>query len=172
MAENQPKWKCSAQLGDQDPVSYGGYFVLVDETGVYPPEAELLQSPDDDSGTPREGWTAYRFVLERCTFIDGVLSANKYHPHHSVWFCPSAVRRAERPQDSHLGQVADSQGTSEAELIAQFCSEDPIERAHAYRAVGEHHGFDNFDSYPLQFTTRAEVEARYNTAKYEVQSHG
>ncbi len=51
-------------------------------------------------------------------------------------------------------------GIEAEELIALFLSDDPCERAQAWRCVGEYHGFDNLDSYPIYFT-RAEIEARY-----------
>jgi len=51
-------------------------------------------------------------------------------------------------------------GMEPEELIALFVSRDPLERAHAWRDVGEYHGFDNLDEYPLTLT-REEVQARY-----------
>ena len=42
METKQPKWKLIAQLGDVNPIDYGGYFIYEDETGVYPPEGEKL----------------------------------------------------------------------------------------------------------------------------------
>src|ERR1039458_5750984 len=55
--------KLVAQLGDASPIDYGGYFIYEDDTGVYAPEGELLESPDTDE-TP-EGWKVYRFSLDR-----------------------------------------------------------------------------------------------------------
>lgn len=161
---NQPKWKLIANLGDVNPVDYGGYFVFVDETGVYPPEAEYLEVDesafdfDDDEKGKR---TVYRVILEKCTFQNGVLSDNPFHPNHPAWFFSTEEEKKARPQDSHLGNVAEFIGTDEEELIEQFCSDDPIERAQAYRAVAEYYGWNNFDDYPLEFTNRKEVEARY-----------
>jgi hypothetical protein len=42
-----------------------------------------------------------------------------------------------------------------------FTSSNLCERALAWQAVGDYHGFDDLDSYPLTFKSRAEVEARY-----------
>lgn len=156
MATRQPTWKLIANLGDVNPVDYGGYFVYVDETGVYPPEAELLVSPDDDDSG--EGWTVYRFTLDRCTFVDGVLSDNLFHPEMSAWFAMPESNRASRPQDTTYLSNVDQDVES---LIADFCSDDPLNRAQAYRAIGDYHGFENLDSYPLHFASRDEVEARY-----------
>ena len=66
---SQPAWECIAQLGDKNPIDHGGYWILRDTTGVYAEEAELLLVPDDDD---RE-YTIYRFTLDRCTFVNGVV---------------------------------------------------------------------------------------------------
>lgn len=144
---SQPVWKLLKNLGDVSPVDYGGYFVFVDETGVYPPEGELLEAPDDNDDPI--GWTIYRFILDRCTLIDGILSDNAYHPEISAWFADS------------IGAIARCNGQSELELMADLCSENPIDRAMAYRSIGHYHGFENLDPYPLRFHDRANVETRY-----------
>lgn len=146
----QPQWKCIARLGDADPVSYGGYFVYIDETGVYPPKAEKLFEPSDDQDLddPKARWTVYRFILEPCTFEDGVLSDNPYHRGFPVWFADK------------LAGIAAFVGQTELQLITSFCSVDPVDRAFAWQAVGDYHGYENLDSYPLQLT-QAEAEARY-----------
>lgn len=140
----QPNWKLLANLGDVNPIDYGGYFVYEDTTGVYPPEAELLYAPERDSGK----WKAWRFALDRCTFIDGILSDNQFHPEHPAWFADD------------IQAVADFCGQTPEIMIADLCSENPIERARAYQAIGDYHGYDNLDDYPLTLT-RAEAEQRY-----------
>jgi hypothetical protein len=158
MSTRQPEWKLLANLGDVHPIDYGGYFVYEDATGVYPAEAELLESPDSDEGV----WTVYRFTLERCTLVNGVLSDNKFHPEHAAWFAQPECGRANRPQDTtYLSNIANLYGMKLEEMQRLFISDSPVERAHAYRAVGEFHGFENLDSYPMTFKNRAEVEARY-----------
>lgn len=141
---SQPTWKFVANLGDASPIEYGGYFIYVDETGVYAPEGEWLESPDDDNGT----WVVRRFSLERCTFIDGVLSDNRFHPEHAAWFARD------------IAGVASFIGVETSELIEWLCSEDVLERADAWRAIGDYHGFANLDDYPLTLN-KSEVEARY-----------
>ena len=150
-------------LGDASPLEHGGYFVYEDETGVYAPEAELLLEPSDDFDIddPKARWTVYRFSLDRCTYENGVLSENKFHPDFAAWFAKLESERAERPQDTtYLKNVADCNGMEVEEMIRLFISDSPVERAHGYRAVGEYHGFDNLDSYPNTYT-KAEIEARY-----------
>lgn len=159
---SQPKWKLIANLGDVNPIDYGGYFIYIDETGVYDPEAELLIAPEDEDEDGNGEWTIYRFELERCTYIDGILSDNRFHPELSAWFAQSPAERAERPQDTtNLANVASFIDSTEDALQTDLCSDDPIARAHAYRAIGDYHGFENFDSYPITLRNRAEVEARY-----------
>jgi hypothetical protein len=60
-----------------------------------------------------------------------------------------------------LAGVTGSMGVSEEELVRQFCSEDPLERACAYRYIGEYFGWDNLYQYPLIGLSRAEVRKRY-----------
>ncbi len=179
MSTEQPVWKFIANLGDASPVDYGGYFIFKDETGVYTEEAELLESPDGDDSPI--GWEIYRFVLDKCTYgtIDpvslefvpqtqvvpgGILSDNKFHPEHAAWWAGAPDRWN---PEGRLKSLAESCGYSEQDLIEMFCSDDPIERARAYREVGEYYGFDNLDSYPLRFHLREDVEARYAQPKYQ-----
>jgi hypothetical protein len=159
---SQPTWKCIAQLGDASPTEHGGYWIFVDTTGVYPPEAELLEVPDnldynsDDEPTPfikGEHATAWRFILEDCTYINEVLSDNKFHPEMGAWFAPDSV--------------AQSSGIAEEELVRLLCSVNPLERAEAWRAIGDHYGFDNLDEYPLTMTAKEVVE-RYAADSYVV----
>lgn len=147
----QPVWKFAAQIGDENPVSYGGLWILTDATGVYAPEAEKLFAPYEDTGGE---WTVYRFILERCTLTDGILSDNPFHPRHPAWFA------------AELDAVAASIDAEESELAGWLCSADPIVRARGYEAIGEYHGWENLDSYPLTFHKRGEVTRRYRAARY------
>ena len=144
---SQPIWKCVAQIGDAAPLDHGGLWVFIDTTGVYPPEGELYEP---------ETRQVRRFILEDCTYTNGILSDNKFHPDHAAWFADD------------LQAVASCIGTDAADLINQFCSADPITRAQAWRAVGDYFGWDNLDSYPLTLTRR-EAARRYNGKTYRVQ---
>lgn len=137
MATRQPIWTLVANLGDASPFEYGGYFVYRDETGIYAPEADYLWINDDVHGKPCA--QLHRFILEPCTFIDGVLSDNPFHPTHPVWFADK------------LADIAQTCDVAELDLLRMFTSSDPLDRAHAWRSVGEYHGFDNLDAYPLTF---------------------
>lgn len=152
---SQPQWKLVAQLGDVNPIDYGGLFVYIDETNTYSPEMERLEmvtEPDtDDDGNEIDGvWETRRVVLDRCTFIDGVLSDNPFHPSHAAWFADS------------ISDVASYVGMTVEELISDFCSTDPVRLAYAYRAIGDFHGWGNLDSYPNEWSSREELETRYS----------
>ena len=147
---SQPVWKCIANLGDVNPLDYGGLFVVVDETGVYPPEMERLEPDSDDEDCM---YTVHRVVLDRCTYINGILSDNPFHPECSAWFAAPESRRDKRPQDTcYLSNVAECMDCTVADLQANLISEEPVVRAHAYRMIADYHGWGNFDSYPLTLT--------------------
>jgi hypothetical protein len=145
-ATQQPRWKMIANLGDVHPIDYGGFFVYVDQTGVYAPEAELLESPDTDDAP--EGWTVYRFVLEPCTYVNGILSDNPFHPDMPVWFADK------------LESIATTAGIIVEALILNFTSADPIARASAWRSVGDYFGFHELDHYPTQYSRRSHLPRR------------
>lgn len=109
-------------------------------------------------------WTVYRFDLDQCTFIDGIISDNKFHPDHPAWFAKPESEREDRPQDTtYLQNVADCVGADVNELQEQLCSCNPVTRAAAYRNIAQYHGWDNFDQYPLTYRCRKEVELRYKS---------
>jgi len=155
----QPVWKMVGQVGDINPIDHSGGFIYIDETGVYPPEVEYIHAPTEYNGEP---WVIYRFILEPCTYINGVLSDNKFHPDKPAWFAKTEEERKERPQDTtYLKNVCDFVGMAEPEMIDLFTSDDPQERAAAWMAVGDYHGFENLDEYPLVFTNEDQVRVRY-----------
>lgn len=139
---NQPTWKCIANLGDTTPWDYGGAFVMEDTTGVYCPELWLFEVPDSEDEPAME----YRILLEKCTYVRGILSDNKFHPSVRVWF----------GEPERLAAIASAVGTSELELVNCFCSDDPVQRAMAYRLAVDTYGPSEFDQYPLSFSSRSE----------------
>jgi hypothetical protein len=153
----QPKWKLVANLGDVNPLDYGGYFVLVDETGVYCPEGEWLDPPVEGCET----YTVRRFILDQCIYSHstGILSDNRFHPESPAWFATPELHKLVRPQDStYLTNLAKSYDMEVDELVGLFCSYDPIRRAEAYRMVGEYHGWENLDDYPLELSHDEAIE--------------
>lgn len=145
MKTNQPNWKFITNLDDCNPLDHGGLFVYEDTTGVYAPEMELLQPLSEDP----EEWEVRRAILEPCTFTNGILSDNKFHPDKPAWFADK------------LESLASTMGTTVEQMIEDFTSDNAIARANAWRCVGDYFGWDNLDSYPLRFSDRAELEERY-----------
>jgi hypothetical protein len=158
---SQPKWEFIANLGDANPIEYGGYFLYKDSTGAYDFEAELLEEPED-ADSKKAKWTVRRVCLDRCKLQrseDGeriYLVSYAYDP--ATY--PHALSQYAEWFAKDLDGVASTIGSTREELEHALCAEDGGERAWAYRAIADTYGWDNFDSYPL-FLTKEEVEARY-----------
>lgn len=161
---SQPVWKFIAQLGDANPIDHGGQFLFVDETDVYDPQLEvleLIEGDEDDEYNENdelvhEGnmkWETHRFSLPKCTYQNGVLSENKYHPEHPAWFADG------------ISSVANCVGADVDELISHLCGDDIQARARAYMDIAGHWGINNFDDYPIDYDNRRELEERYADCK-------
>jgi len=155
MSTQQPDWELVGTVGDVDPLGYGGGFVFRDKTGVYDPEIEYVE-PIGDGGSRDDvqSVTVYRVVLEPHTFIDGVLSDNKFHPEYPVWYAKD------------LQSICQTCDCDSGELIGQLCGDDPMERARAYMSIASYFGWGELDSYPLHLTP-SEAEERYAEDKYQ-----
>lgn len=106
-------------------------------------------------------WTVYRFTIENCTYLDGILSDNKFYPKLPAWFAKPESERSERPQDTtYLKGIADSMDLDVDDYALMFVHPWALTRAQAWIEVGEYHGWANLDSYPITLT-RKEVEERY-----------
>jgi hypothetical protein len=161
---NQPKWRKVANLGDVNPIDYGGLFVYRDTTGVYTEEAERLEAPDSDDTDQHGPWIVHRFCLDRCQIIretDGNTDTIYLVPARYTADWPHPVHAYDQWFHQDLDKVASFIGTDLETLRGWFCSADPLERALAYQAIGDYHGFENLDSYPLTFHKRSEVTRRY-----------
>lgn len=141
---DQPAWKLVANLGDQNPLEHGGLFVYRDETGVYCEKAVKLDPMLNGTFEVR------RFCLEKCTYENGVLSDNPYHKDHPVWFGDRTPDKWN--PEGELKKLADYTGQTEEGLIKAFCSDNPCDRAMAYESVGNYHGWENLDEYPVTLT--------------------
>ena len=137
-------------------MAHGGYFVYEDATSVYSPECVLLEpkNSEDDIRDPGMFWTVRRFSADKCTFIGGVLSDNRFRPDKPAWFADK------------IGALADTYGQTADAVIALLCSADTCERAHGWRMIGEYFGWDNLDSYPDK-VTRADVYQRFRKECYQ-----
>jgi hypothetical protein len=162
METKQPIWKLVAQLGDVHPIDYGGHFVFEDETGVYPPEAEILLVQDDTNGEPTE-WLAYRYSLDKLAMVDGYLVNARFVGRDDL---PHPIASYDEWFHRDLDGCAANISTDTETLRRMFCSDDIRERARAYEFIGGYHGFDNLDGYPLAYTSRTDVEQRYRAHPY------
>ena len=164
-ATKQPSWKFIGNLGDASPLDGGGYFIYKDRTGVYPEEAELLVV-DEES----EKYTIYRFPLERLKLVDDHLVPLQYEAWWGTpgrrgvldWTPDPSKNYSEWFEDS-IPEMARFVGMPERGLKTAFTAAGPLERAEAYRVVGEYHGWENLDSYPFTDLSRAEVKKRYRS---------
>ncbi len=161
MSTQQPKWKFIANLGDANPLDYGGYFIYKDTTGVYPEEGELLQVDNEDARDEKLKYTVYRFGLDRLKMVDGYLVPIQYE---KSW--PNPLKNYDEWFHRDLAAVAQSIGSTKVTLEEAFCSPDPLLRAEAYLAVGQYHGMDNLDSYPLKLNAK-EAKARYRSKPWK-----
>ena len=155
MTTKQPVWKFIANLGDASPMAHGGFFVYEDATAVYSPECVLLEpkNDEDDIRDPGMFWTVRRFSADKCAFINGVLSDNRFHPELAAWFADK------------IGALADTYGQTAESVTALLCSADTLDRAQGWRMIGEYFGWDNLDSYP-QTLKRADIYRRYRKECY------
>ena len=158
MKTNQPVWKLVANLGDASAIEYGGMFVFEDSTGVYPPEIERIEQPADDyadysqdnNWSPKARWRVHRAVCEPCTYVDGVLSDNRFHPEMAAWFADS------------VQSMCDCGGISVEEFVRMICNGNSSERGMAWSMIGDYHGWENLDEYPLSLDFE-EVTKRVET---------
>ncbi len=160
MGTRQPEWELVANLGDRNWIDYGGYFVYKDKTGCYTEEGEMLCIPEEGEGEGK--YVVYRFCLDKCKLVEDdethviyLVSAN-YDP---SWPYPLSVY--DEWFHEHLVDIASSISMDWEELRDLFCSDNPIDRAIAYRAIVDCLGYENLDSYPLTLT-KDEVKERYN----------
>jgi len=155
MTTQQPDWELVGTIGDVDPLGYGGGFILRDKTGVYAPEIEYVE-PIGEGGSRDDvqSVTVYRVQLEPHTYVNGVLSDNKYHPDYPVWYAKD------------LDWVCKSCGCGREDMISDLCGDDPEAKAGAYETLAGYFGWQEFDIYPLTLTP-SEAEERYSQEKYK-----
>lgn len=181
VVSQQPVWELVRNIGDASPADYGGFLIYRDTTGVYCESAEVYQ-PFDDSDEPHGGML-YRFDLERlkecgcscgCKKIRNVTYTlgNKSTPETTSGGCyfdhisqydlglPYPIHTYGEWFWKDLQSVANFADWKLEELREALRSEDPVERAQAYRSIADYHGYENFDSYPLTLT-EDEAQARY-----------
>lgn len=156
MSTKQPKWKYIGNFGDRNFLDYGGALLYEDTTGVYPAELEVIQEPEEGG---KEVYRVYRFPLDRLKTVE-VENTLYLVPFNYVPSWPHAAPAYDEWFSKDLSGIASTIGMDPDELRADFCSEDIRRRALAYIAVGDYHGYENLDSYPLELTAK-EARKRY-----------
>lgn len=147
---NQPSWKFVTNLGDVNPLDYGGLFIYRDETGVYPPEMERVERVEGDE------LEIHRAPLDRFKLVEGHLVPFGWD---ETW--PHAASAYKPWFEDDLQKIADFIDMKREHIVEALCSDDPIRLAAAYRAIGDYHGWENLDSYPLTLTEE-EARERYD----------
>ena len=149
MTCQQPEWKCIASLGDENPLE-SGYFVFVDQTGIYDPELEVWVRQGSNH------WERSRVILEPIYFSKNGLacrSEREYRPNdpYPEWW------------SDKVGDLATFTGDSDLTVIGDLCSDDPIKRAWGFIGLIIYLGVFEFDQYPVIFT---EAEYKDYTKQY------
>lgn len=163
---NQPKWHCVANLGDVNPLEYGGAFVLIDATGVYPPELHVWDEPTGEPAKEVEylGWEDQCTTEEGekpeelLTWITGTIDSTQKWTRHVVILDRCTYQNQILSDNKYhpnqpawwfnegsldkapMADLARFNGTDPQQLIYRFCSIDPIERAQAYLMVMQYYG--------------------------------
>jgi hypothetical protein len=127
----QPNWKKSKD------------GIFRDTTGVHEAEAEIAKKGK-----------IYRFPLERLKIV------SREGTDYLVPFTYDPIECLHRIGDyvpwfvGDLSVVAQSVGLYLDDLVEALCSRSAGRRLIAYKAVGEYHGWLNFDGYPLSVGDR------------------
>jgi hypothetical protein len=151
-----------ATYGDVDFLKYGGQLLLPNRDEIGNPYLEVIEPPTENLDTT---WVIYRFDVDR---LKKVIVKRTYHLvpfgyEPATW--PHPVRMYNEWFVDSLPNVAESMDCPEEELITDLCSEKPEERARAYIMLGEYHGWENFDSYPLHLSEH-EAHERYGQLEH------
>jgi hypothetical protein len=158
METKQPVWKKIGTVGDVNPLDYAGGFIYEDETGVYPAELEYVARVVNGARK------VYRWPLDRCETVtadEKTLLVPFGYPARTD--LPHPLADYDEWFNSNLESAASFADRTVEDFRAALCSEDARTRALAYLALAQNHGFENFDSYPVTFTSREELEARYKS---------
>jgi hypothetical protein len=129
--------KTLANLGDVNPLDYGGFLVRSD--------GEIIDIHPRDEDRKIE---VHRFSNTLCYPIEGGgVSDNEFHKDHHAW---------------SLEDLESVAGSADHESIeADLCSDDPVTRARAYQSIISHWGIHSFDDDPVTLT-RTECRRMYN----------
>lgn len=119
------------RVGDVDPLTYGGGTVFEDDDGGFTLEYTYGPTDDEDYEEDDENYehTVYRVDLHQS--LADFLAYNDW---------------------ADLDDVGRSVGATAQEL--RQCSETTLGRARLAEDIAGYYGWENFDNYPIEFTTR------------------
>ena len=156
----QPIWKYLDNIGDENPIENGGFFIFEDTTGVYAPEAEVWDEIDG---------LAYRFSLDQLVYVHVETEGEKHDKLMTkrIWDMVNNGERLPYPALTYdewftdtVLQLDDQQTLGDTSIVSLLTSKSSIERAIGYREIGLYWGYENLDGYPLHLTDE-EAEERY-----------
>lgn len=152
---SQPKWKYVGNIGDRNPFERGGFFVYEDTTGVYEAEAEIYD--------PDEGTRARIEMPQFKRYPEGLVAVswinNRYRGDE-----PPEGRANDEWFFGWLDGVCSFCGIERAEFEDMLCSDDPMRRAFAYRALVYYFGVEDMGGDEEEITP-FEAHSRYGNPK-------
>lgn len=141
-----------------------------EEEEIAPRKRDKWGTGDEDRTC--EHYAAYRVPLERqkeVTVTSEALAENgEIVATRTTYLVPMAYDETyPKPVSEYqewfvkdLASIAATVGMDVADLRAALCSENILDLANAYRAIADHHGWHELDSYPLMLS-RNDIEKRY-----------
>jgi NAD(P)-dependent dehydrogenase (short-subunit alcohol dehydrogenase family) len=102
----------------------------------------------------------FRFEIERFSLYREEIDADSY-AYREMLIPFGFDKRTDLPHpissykqwfSDDLASVASSAGTTREELVEGLCSEDIMARLWALECIAGHHGYENFDGYPLDLS--------------------
>lgn len=155
---SQPQWKLAGHVGDIDPIAFGGGFVYVDETGVYPPEMTYFEpAPDEEwhklgDKVPVQ---IYRVVLDPPRFKTLTEAGKRQLGITRAKDLPTSDRNVtwywyNEWYVKYLPKVAESCGDTAFNFLRALLGKNPIARALVYESMIHYFGIVEFDSCPIE----------------------
>jgi hypothetical protein len=156
--------KALDNFGDVNFLEHGGKLLLPGVGEGDAPYLEVIDEPCDDEAQdgdwlPSAKWVIFRMEPEQLKTVEVnrtvyLVSGN----HQDDWPHPASAYDTWFHKD--LEDIAGSIGMPMQDLRDMFCSDNVTERCEAYIAVASHHGWINFDQYPLTLSQH-EAHSRY-----------
>ena len=140
--------KYIGNIGDRNILTYGGVIVYREYSydKTYDKILIVKLTPNDHDNKIERRWG----TLDKCTYVNGVLSDNSFHIDKPAWF-------ADDPEwySKPAEKIVNWAGATYSEFIDDITSNDPMRIAARYVNVYDYYGWDNFDSYPTEMNRTA-----------------